>query len=76
MVRINGNKIVIEIERDSPGHILWLIKTSLLEVLGEAASTGDDLGNKKYCFAVVTDFLQELELGEEEYHKLFGEDEK
>ncbi|NQU32765.1 MAG: hypothetical protein HQ521_05980 [Bacteroidetes bacterium] len=70
MVRIIEDKIVIEIETRVPHNALWLLKTSLLEVIGRAASV-DDLGIDNCCFSPVTDFLQELELDEKELKKAF-----
>jgi hypothetical protein len=76
MVRITGEKIIIEIENTAPENALWLLKTSMLEVIGRAASNQEELGGNVHSYGVLTDFLQELELGEDELKKAFGKDEK
>ncbi|MFK5855126.1 MAG: hypothetical protein QM503_03270 [Bacteroidota bacterium] len=77
MVRIEKNKLIIEIETNSPAIELGDIQRALIEIIARAGSASSEGGiyNDNGCYTGVSVLLHELQLDELQIKKALGTDE-
>lgn len=77
MVRIEKNKLIIEIETKYPAMELMDIQTALIEIIARAGSASSEDGyyNENGCYTGVSVLLHELQLDECQIKKGLSPDE-